>query len=48
VLIEGTSESDVRDAGESLADGVRALLAASSPSIDTSIYQLQHQRSKAP
>ena len=48
VLIEGTSEADVRDAGESLAASVRALLGASSPSIDTSIYQLQHARSKAP
>lgn len=48
VLIEGTSEADVRDAGETLAASVRALLGASSPSIDTSIYQLQHARSKAP
>lgn len=48
VLIEGTSEADVRDAGESLAASVRAALGASSPSIDTSIYQLQHARSKAP
>lgn len=48
VLLEGTSESDVRAAGESLADDLRALLGASSPAIDTSIYQLQHQRSKAP
>jgi hypothetical protein len=48
VLIEGTSEADVRDAGEALAASVRALLGASSPSIDTSVYQLQHARSKAP
>ncbi len=48
VLIEGTSETDVRDAGESLAADVRALLGGSAPSIDTSIYQLQHARSKAP
>jgi hypothetical protein len=48
VLIEGTSEADVRDAGEALADGVRALLGAAAPSIDTSIYQLQHARSKTP
>ena len=46
VLIEGTSETDVRDAGESLGHDVRALLAASAPSIDTSIYQLQHTRSR--
>ena len=48
VLIEGTSETDVREAGESLAADVRALLGGSSPCIDTSIYQLQHARSKAP
>jgi hypothetical protein len=48
VLIEGTSEDDVRDAGELLAAEVRALLGRSAPSIDTSIYQLQHARSKAP
>ena len=48
VLIEGTSEADVRDAGESLATELRALLGGSAPSIDTSIYQLQHARSKAP
>jgi len=48
VLIEGTSEADVREAGESLAASVRALLGASSPSIDTSIYQFQHARSKVP
>ncbi|HEY7942998.1 MAG TPA: hypothetical protein VIH15_00665 [Casimicrobiaceae bacterium] len=47
-LIEGTSEADVRDAGESLAVDLRAFLGASAPAIDTSIYQLQHQRSKAP
>lgn len=47
-LIEGTSESDVRSAGESLAEDLRALLGGSAPAIDTSIYQLQHQRSKAP
>jgi hypothetical protein len=48
VLIEGTSETDVRDAGESLAAEVRALLGGSAPSIDTSIYQLQHTRSRTP
>ena len=48
VLIEGTSEDDVRDAGELLAAEVRALLGRSAPSIDTSIYRLQHARSKAP
>jgi hypothetical protein len=48
VLIEGTSEGDVRDAGESLADDVRSLLVGSAPSIDTSIYQLQHTRSRTP
>jgi hypothetical protein len=48
VLIEGTSEIDVRDAGESLADEVRALLGSAAPSIDTSIYQLQHSLSRAP
>lgn len=48
VLIEGISEADVRDPGESLADGVRAMLGGSPPCIDTSIYQLQHSRSKAP
>jgi len=48
VLIEGTSEGDVRDAGESLADDVRALVVGSAPSIDTSIYQLQHTRSRTP
>jgi hypothetical protein len=48
VLIEGTSETDVRDAGESLAAEVRALLGGSAPSIDTSIYQLQHMRSRTP
>ena len=48
VLIEGTSEGDVRDAGESLADDVRPLLVGSAPSIDTSIYQLQHTRSRTP
>jgi hypothetical protein len=48
VLIEGSSEVDVRGAGESLASAVRALLGGSAPSIDTSIYQLQHSRSKAP
>ncbi len=48
VLVEGTSEACVRDAGESLADEVRALLGAAAPSIDTSIYQLQHARSKMP
>ena len=46
VLIEGISETDVRAAGESLADDLRALLGAASPPIDTSIYQLQHQVSK--
>ena len=48
VLIEGISEADVRDPGESLADDVRAMLGGSPPCIDTSIYQLQHSRSKAP
>lgn len=48
VLIEGTSEDDVRDAGELLAGEVRTLLGGSTPSIDTSIYQLQHARSKVP
>jgi hypothetical protein len=48
VLIEGTSESDVREAGDSLAADVRALLGGSSPCIDTSIYQLQHARSRTP
>lgn len=48
ILIEGTSEVDVRDAGESLASEVRTLLGGSAPSIDTSIYQLQHWRSRAP
>jgi hypothetical protein len=48
VLIEGTSETDVRDAGESLADEVRALIGAAAPSIDTSIYQLQHALSRTP
>jgi len=48
VLIEGTSEEDVRTAGELLAAEVRTLLGGSAPSIDTSIYQLQHARSKAP
>jgi hypothetical protein len=48
VLIEGTSEVDVRDAGDLLATELRALPGRSAPSIDTSIYQLQHARSKAP
>ena len=48
VLIEGISEADVRDPGESLADDVRAMLGGSPPCIDTSIYQLQHSRSKSP
>ena len=48
VLIEGTSEDDVRDAGESLAAEVRALLGGAAPSIDTSIYQLQHALSRTP
>jgi hypothetical protein len=48
VLIEGTSEVDVRDAGDLLAAELRALPGRSAPSIDTSIYQLQHARSKAP
>ena len=48
VLIEGTSEVDVRDAGDVLAAELRALPGRSAPSIDTSIYQLQHARSKAP
>ncbi|MGH8712532.1 MAG: hypothetical protein ACREYB_00845 [Casimicrobiaceae bacterium] len=47
VLIEGTSEADVRDAGESLAVDLRASSSAPAPTIDTSIYQLQHQRTKA-
>ncbi len=48
VLIEGTSEVDVRDAGDSLAAELRALPGGPAPSIDTSIYQLQHARSRAP
>ncbi|MGH8799804.1 MAG: hypothetical protein ACREX7_06145 [Casimicrobiaceae bacterium] len=48
VLIEGTSEADVRGAGDSLAVDLRAFLGAAAPAIDTSIYQLQHQRAKAP
>ncbi len=48
ILIEGTSEIDVRDSGELLASEVRTLLGGSAPSIDTSIYQLQHWRSRAP
>jgi hypothetical protein len=47
VLIEGTSEVDVRDAGDLLAAELRVLPGRSAPSIDTSIYQLQHARSKA-
>jgi hypothetical protein len=48
VLIEGTSEIDVRDAGELLTADLRALPGAPTPVIDTSIYQLQHALSKAP
>ena len=48
ILIEGTSEIDVRDAGELLTADLRALPGASTPVIDTSIYQLQHALSKAP
>jgi hypothetical protein len=47
-LIEGTSQIDVRDAGELLTADLRALPGASTPVIDTSIYQLQHALSKAP
>jgi hypothetical protein len=48
VLIEGTSEIDVRDAGQLLTADLRALPGAPAPVIDTSIYQLQHALSKAP
>lgn len=47
VLIEGTSEIDVRGAGELLTAGLRALPGVPAPAIDTSIYQLQHALSKA-
>ncbi|HEV2042989.1 MAG TPA: hypothetical protein VGT81_23570 [Casimicrobiaceae bacterium] len=47
VLIEGTSEIDVRDAGERLTADLRALPDMPAPAIDTSIYQLQHALSKA-
>jgi hypothetical protein len=47
VLIEGTSEIDVRGAGESLTADLRALPGMPAPAIDTSIYQLQHALSKA-
>jgi hypothetical protein len=47
ILIEGTSEIDVRNAGELLKADLRALPGASTPVIDTSIYQLQHALSKA-
>ena len=48
VLIEGTSEIDVRGAGESLTADLRALPGMPAPAIDTSTYQLQHALSKAP
>jgi hypothetical protein len=48
VLIEGTSEIDVRGAGESLTTDLHALPGMPAPKIDTSIYQLQHALSKAP
>jgi hypothetical protein len=47
VLIEGTSEIDVRAAGERLTADLRALPGMPAPAIDTSIYQLQHALSKA-
>ena len=47
VLIEGTSEIDVRGAGESLTADLHALPGMPALAIDTSIYQLQHALSKA-
>jgi hypothetical protein len=47
VLVEGTSEIDVRGAGESVTADLRALPGMPAPAIDTSIYQLQHALSKA-
>ena len=46
VLIEGTSEIDVRGAGESLTADLHALPGMPAPAIITSIYQLQHALSK--
>ena len=48
VLIEGDSSGDVEAVGEALAAGLHDFLGATTPAVDTSIYQLEYSRCKTP